>query len=139
VSGWELVFLGVIAVSLVAMAIAQMIVAQQVAKVARQAAETAQEYRRELRPIVEKLHKITDDASRVTALALVQAERVDQFMATTAQRIDEAVTVVQDAVVQPIRHGAALLAGLQAALSLFGRGAPAARRHHDEEDAMFIG
>jgi len=138
VSGWELVFLGVIAVSLVAMAIAQMIVAQQVAKVARQAAETAQEYRRELRPIVEKLHKITDDASRVTALALVQAERVDQFMATTAQRIDEAVTVVQDAVVQPIRHGAALLAGLQAAWSIFGRGAPA-RRHHDEEDAMFIG
>lgn len=136
---WEVIFLGVMALALVAMAAAQMIMAREVAKVARQAAEATQEFRRELRPLVDKLHKITDDASKVTSLALVQAERVDQFMATTAQRIDEAVSVVQDAVVQPIRHGAAVLAGVRAALAIFGRGASAGRRGHDEEDALFIG
>jgi hypothetical protein len=47
------------------------------------------------------------------------------------------VSAVQDAVVQPIRQGTALLAGLKAAMAIFGR--PAARRSHEEDDAMFIG
>ena len=138
-SGWELVFLGVMAVSLVAMAAAQMIMARAVARVSRQAADATQEFRRELRPIVAKLHTITDEASKVTSLALVQAERVDLFMATTAVRIDDAVSIVQDAVVRPVRYGSAVVAGVQAALSVFGRRASGGRRTHDEDDAMFIG
>jgi methyl-accepting chemotaxis protein len=138
VTGWELVFLGIIALALVAMAAAQMIVAREIAKVARQTVETTQEFRRELKPIVDKLHKITDDASKVTALALVQIERVDEAVATTAQRIDEMVSAVQDAVVQPIRQGTAVLAGLKAALAIFAR-PRGGHRTPEEDDALFIG
>jgi hypothetical protein len=139
VTGWELLFLGIIAAALVAMAAAQMIVAREVAKMARQTIETTQEFRRELRPIVEKLQKITDDAGKVTALALVQVERVDLALASTAERIDEVLSAVQEAVVQPIRQGTAILAGLKAALAIFGRNVGATRRTHEEDDALFIG
>jgi hypothetical protein len=133
-SAWELVFLGIMAAALVAMAIAQMLLAREVARVARQATETARDVRRDLQPILDKLNRITDDGAKVTALAVTQMERLDTAVASTLARVEEVVTVVQDAVVQPIRQGLAILAGIKAALSIFGKG-----RGRDEDDSMFIG
>ncbi len=144
-SGLELLFLGIMAAALVAMALAQMMVARESARVARQAIEATQEFRRDLRPILDRVQKITDDVARVSAdlsrmsaLAVVQTERLDAAMSSTLQRVDETVSVVQDAIVRPIRTGAAIVAGIQAALSFFARG-EAGRRSRDDEDALFIG
>jgi predicted transcriptional regulator len=129
------------AVALVAMAVGQVVLALTAARMARHAAETVKDFRRDLTPVLEKVRQIADDASKTSAIAVVQAERIDQLMESTARRIDETVTVVQDSIIAPVRQGAALIAGLRAAIEVF-RGA--AERHHspsprDEDDALFIG
>ena len=138
-SGWALACLATMATALVAMALAQMSIALAVLRIARQAVETVQEFRRELRPIVDKVNKMADDASRVTAMAVAQMERVEQAIGTTVGRIEETLGIVQDALGEPMRQGAAVMAGLRAAFSVF-RGRSARPKHgRDDEDALFIG
>ena len=138
-NGWGLAFLGTMAVALVLMALAQLAIAIGVARAAREAGEVVREFRRDLRPIVEKLHRISDDAAKVTALALVQVERIDALVGTTTERVDETLHIVQTAILRPVRQGAAVMAGVRAAWAAFRR--PPARRRHvrDDEDALFIG
>src|SRR5205823_11848076 len=69
--GWLIACLATMAVALVAMAIGQLVLALTAARVARQTTDTVQEFRRELRPVIEKVQKIVDDASRTSAIALV--------------------------------------------------------------------
>ena len=128
---WELVFLGIMAVALVGMAAAQVILAREATKMVRRASETLSEFRRELQPLIGKLHQATEDAGRAALIARQQAER-----------IDETVKLIQDVVVRPIRQGSALLAGVRAAIAVFRAVSPPrsrARSTRDEEDALFIG
>ena len=62
-------------------------------------------------------------------------------MESTVRRIDETVTVVQDVVIGPVRQGAALMAGLRAAIEVFRGRSERRRRGRDEDDAdsLFIG
>jgi hypothetical protein len=133
-------WLGTMAVAMVVMTIVQLGVVIVAARLAREASETAREVRRELRPLVEKAHRITDDAARATSLALAQVERVDELLTTTTQRVDEVLSVVHAGLIGPMRHGAALVAALRAAFAVFSsrqdRGRSGGR---DEEDALFIG
>ena len=139
---WELVFLGIMAVALVGMAAAQVILAREATKMVRRASDTLSEFRRELQPIIGKLHQATDDAGRAALIARQQAERIDLVMGSTLERIDETVKLIQDVVVRPIRQGSALLAGVRAAIAVFRAVSPPRSRPRstrDEEDAMFIG
>ena len=137
---WEVIFLGVMAVALVGMAVAQIVLARETAKMARQAAEALREFRTELRPLVEKLQRVTDDVGKAALLARHQVERVDQMMGVAAERVEETMTIIQDAILQPMRQGAAIVAGVRAALGVFrGAGAPKPRGGREEEDALFIG
>jgi hypothetical protein len=145
VNGWVLACLATMAVALVAMAVGQVLLALTAARMARQAAEGVQEFRRDLQPMLEKVRRIADDASKTSAIALVQAERIDLLVESTARRIDETVTVVQESIIGPVRQGAALMAGLRAAIEVFrggsgptGRG-PGPGPGRDEDDALFIG
>lgn len=140
-NGWAVVSLVVMAVALVTMAIGQLVLAIAAARVARQAGDIAQEIRREIRPIIEKAHKVADDASRTTGIALAQAQRVSQIMDATGKQLEQTIAGLQDAVVGPVRQGTAVLAGLRAAFEIF-RSAPRHRRAGREdysEDALFIG
>jgi predicted PurR-regulated permease PerM len=139
VSGWALACLAAMAIALLAMAIAQISLAWQIARLAKQTTETTQELRREFRPIVDKLQKVADDASRATALGIAQLERVDQMLGTAALRIDETLSIVQDAIITPVRHAAAVIAGLRAAYTAF-RGSSGGPHHaREDEDGLFIG
>jgi predicted transcriptional regulator len=137
-NGWVLACLAVMAVSLLAMAAGQVVLAVMAARTARQTMDTLQEFRRDFKPIVEKAQKIADDAARATAIAVVQAERINEVTEMTARKIDETLSVVQDAVSGPLRQGAAVIAGLRAALEVF-RSAGERRTARDEDDALFIG
>jgi hypothetical protein len=140
VNTWQVVFLGIMAAALVGMAIAQMIVAREATKMVRQASETLQEFRRELRPVIEKLERVTDDVGKAAVLARHQVERVDLMMGSAAARVEETVAIIQDAIVQPLRQGSAILAGVRAALTVFRGGtAPLPRSGREDDDAMFIG
>ena len=141
---WQLVFLGVMAFSLVIMAVAQLVVALSLVKAVKQVSETVNRLEKDIRPVLDKAAKIADDASRVASLALVQAERLDAIMKTSAARIDETFTTVQRAVTEPIRQGSALLAALRAAFTVVrdwqARPATAtAAAAGEDEDPLFVG
>ena len=136
---WQVVFLGIIALALVAMAGAQVYMGLAVARASRQVTETVESLRRDVRPLIDKATKVTDDAARVTELAVRQVERVDRMVANMAVRVDDTLHVVQSSVVDPIRKGAAVVAGIRAMMGAFRdrHGRPAA--HRDDEDPLFVG
>ena len=133
------VWLGIIAVAVLTMAIIQIVVGLQLMRVAKDAASTMQEFRTEIRPLIQKAHKVADDAGRVSAMALTQVERVDQLMATTAMRVDDTLQIVQESLIAPVKQGAAVMAGLKAAIAVFRARQDKGRYGRDDEDALFIG
>jgi hypothetical protein len=102
-------------------------------------AATAEELRREVKPLIEKAHRISDDAARVTALAVVQAQRVDRLLESTAARVDETLAIVQQAVLEPVRQGAAVVSAVRAALTAFRAWRQHDQHAREEEDALFVG
>ena len=139
-SVWVVVLLGIIAVAQVGMAVAQAILAREVARTMGQTIETLHELRRAVQPIAETLQRVSEDIGRTTQLARIQVERVDQLLGSTAARIEETVSIVQQAIVQPIRQGTAIVAGVRAALSVFrGINRRSAGSARDDDDALFIG
>ena len=133
------VWLGVIAVGVLVLAVAQVAVLFRLSQVARDASAATRDLRSELTPLIAKAHRIADDAARVSALALAQIERVDLAVGSTVQRIDDTVATVQAAIITPVRQGAAVVAGLKAALAVFRARQDRGRYHRDDEDALFIG
>ncbi len=140
-------FLGLIALATVVMAVIQVTLALMAARAAREAAASVQKLRTELGPIIDNARKASDDAVRITALALTQAQRVDEFVQTATVRIDETLVAVQDVVTGPLRQGAAVMDGLKAALAFFAarRGRERDRdrdddsRDEDDDENLFIG
>ena len=135
------IYLAVMAVALVVMAGIQVGLIVIVLRVTRQLTTTAEEIRREVMPLVATAHRISDDAARVASLTVVQVERIDQLLASTADRVNETLAVIQQAVVEPVRQGAAVMTAMRAAVSAFRswRGHPHAPHGRDDEDALFVG
>jgi len=133
------VWLGIIAVAVLTIAIIQIVVGFQLMRVAKDAASTMQEFRTEIRPLIQKANRVADDAGRVSALALTQVERVDQLLATTAMRVDDTLQIVQESLIAPVKQGAAVMAGLKAAIAVFRARQDKGRYGRDDEDALFIG
>jgi hypothetical protein len=140
VSDWAVVCLTAMAVSLVIMTSIQIGIAVMGWRIARQALTTVEELRRDVKPLIEKANKIADDAARVTALATLQVERVDRLLASTTARVDETLGIVQQAIVEPVRHGAAIIMAVRAAFAAF-RGWTDRPRDpsREEDDALFVG
>jgi hypothetical protein len=139
VNEWQAVWLGTIAVALVVMTVVQIVVLAGALRVGRDLLETSQALRREIKPLVDKAQRVSDDAGKVTALALTQLERIDRMLASTTVRVDETLTLVQSAIVQPVRQGAALFAALRAVASGLRSVADRSSHHREEDDALFVG
>ncbi len=139
-STWSEVFLGIIAMATLATAIAQIGIFVAAGLLARRLDRLANEIHGELKPIFGHLDAIGRDASRATALAAAQVERVDQIMGDLGQRLEQALGAFQATLVAPVREGRAILSGLGAALAAIRelRSNPRARRGRDDEDALFI-
>ena len=139
-SDWGVVWLAVMAMSLLVMAATQVGLALMVLRVARQMMATTDALRREVKPLIEKTNRLVDEASRATSLAAAQVERVERLLTSTSDRVDETLGVLQGAIMQPVRQGAALVTAVRAALSVI-RGArhARARQARDEEEALFVG
>jgi len=139
VTDWQVVWLAVMAVALAVMAVIQVRLAIIGMRAARDLTAALAELRREVRPIVDKVHRIADDAARVTSLAVIQVERVDRMVSTTAARVDDAVGVLRAAMGGPIRQGAAVLMAIHAIVSAFRQRPSGDRATRDEEDQLFVG
>jgi hypothetical protein len=142
VTDWQVVWLGVIGVSVAVMMIIQVAAIVAGIMLARQLTASIQELRKEIRPLAEKVNRVADEAVRVSSLATVQMERVDRLLATTTSRVEETVTIVQNALGGPVRQGAAAIMAIRAVMSAFRdwQSSKAAKgAHREEEDALFVG
>jgi hypothetical protein len=141
----ELVLLGIIAASVLAMAIGQVVAVTMAARTVRRVGESIGRIEDTLRPIVANVQKMSEDAARAAAIATAQVERADQLMTDVTRRVDETLTMVQDTILAPARNGIAVLQGVRAMLSAFFERGPRARPTHGpspaaaEDDASFIG
>ena len=136
---WQVIFLGIMAVALAVMATMQIVTALALLKATREISGAIREIQRDIKPLIDKTTRMADDAARVTALALAQIERVDSVVATLASRIEETAGIVQNAVVQPMKHGATVVAAFRAIFAAVRewQGRQAAAR--DDEDPLFVG
>lgn len=141
---WGVVFMGVMAASLAIMASIQVGLIMVGIRVARQMTAATEELRREVRPLVEKAHRIADEAARATSLATQQVERLDRFMATTTDRIDDTLSTVQGIMAGPVRQASTAVTAFRAVMSIVrewnSRRPRDARRHaREDDDALFVG
>lgn len=139
-SDWSVVFLAVMALSLVIMAAIQVVVAVMGLRMVQQVSALTTQLHQEVRPLIQKVNAIADDASRATALAAVQVERVDQLMATSAKRLDATMGVIQNVIAGPIGQGAAAVSAVRAVIGAVRDWKGRRRRYnHDDDDALFVG
>lgn len=139
-SDWAVVYLAAMAVSLVVMASVQIGIAVMGWRIAQKALTTVEDLRRDVKPLIEKANRIADDAARISALATVQVERVDRLLEATTVRVDETLSILQQAIIEPVKHGAALITAFRVGFAAFrswqGRPRETSR---EEDDALFVG
>jgi hypothetical protein len=155
VNGLSEIFLGVIAAATLIMALIQIggiVVAARLGQQARETLTSAQQalasaqqtmtsVQEEIRPLIARASAVADEASRTTALASAQMQKVDRLVTELARRIDETAAVVQHAIVAPAREGLAVVAAVKAGLAAL-RGLGEMRRgpgRTEEEESLFIG
>jgi fibrillarin-like rRNA methylase len=143
VNDWAPVFLGVIAVATLVMAAVQVGSIIYGARAAQRIEQMLGRFETDLKPVIEKARLVSEDAAKISALATVQVERVDQVFQDLSQRIDETAVMIQRAVVTPAREGAALFAAVRATVAALRGVAGGSRKSPptgvEEDDALFIG
>jgi hypothetical protein len=142
VTFWAEVFLGIIALATFTMAAIQVGALVYGLMVAKRVNRLLDQVERQMQPLADSLNAVARDAARVSALAAGQVERVDRLITDLTVRIEQTATTVQNAVLQPLREGAAMLAGVKAAIDIFRgltRSPAASGGRSEEEDALFIG
>ena len=136
---WSVTWLGVIAVSVALMALIQIVVLIAIARLALQAVRGIRELRSEIRPLIEKVNQVADDARAISGKAVAQVERLEALMGSMASRLDETLGAIHNVVTGPLRQGSAFVAAIRAIFSAFGRKSDGHRHHRDDEDALFVG
>ena len=142
-SFWAEVFLGVIALATLTMAAIQVGVIVYGMGVARRLNQLLAQVEREMKPLADSVNTIARDAARISTLAAGQVERVDRLVTDLTSRIEQTATTVQDAILRPLREGAAIMSGVKAVIDVFreltGRTGSTPPPRKDDEDALFIG
>ena len=141
-SVWAEVFLGIIALATLTMAAIQVGVIVYGIGAARRVKTLLTQVEQELKPLADSLNSIARDAARISSLATGQAERIDRLISDITVRLEQTATTLQDAILRPLRDGAAIMTGVKAAVDVIReitRKPAAARARAEEEDALFIG
>jgi hypothetical protein len=134
---WADLYLGVIAAATLTMAVLQVAAVVAAGRMARRLERLADRVESDLKPFVGHLDAIGRDAAHAASLATAQVERVDRLFADLGQRAEHTLTTLQAAFGGTAREGAALMAGLRAALGVLRDRSRGATRS-EEEDALFI-
>jgi hypothetical protein len=136
-------FLGLIAVATVVMAVVQVFLVIVAVRLTRRVDVVSTQVQRELGPLVERLTRVAENLQQASGLATVQVERLDRFFAGASKRADATLSLMQGAVVGPIREGLAVIAAVRGVVAAFrsfrGNRAPRPVSKFDDEDPLFIG
>ena len=139
---WAEVFLGVIALATLTMAAIQVGAIVYGMRIARRVDKLLTQVDTEMKPLADSLNSIARDAARISSLAVGQVERVDRLVTDITVRLEQTATTLQDAILRPLRDGAAIMTGVKAAIDvvreLTRRPGPG-RTGAEDEDALFIG
>jgi hypothetical protein len=141
-------FLGVIALASLVQAIFIIVLAAGGRRLARQVEELQTRFDRELRPILDNLARTSRNLAEVSDLATLQARRIDELIADTVDKIEDATTMLRKVVMRPLGplvDAAAFLKGIRRGLQVYRtlRGQDARerapyRRYQDEDEHLFI-
>ena len=137
-------FLGIIAISVLVMALIQVGALVAAFRVAKRVEHVSRQLETDIRPLIANLAEVTAELSRTASVATRQVERVDRLFGDMATRVDQTLAVAQQFVQGPAKNGMALLSGVQAAVSAFKGIREASRRRRKvtpgvEDDSLFIG
>lgn len=137
-------FLGIIAISVLVMALIQVGALVAAFRVAKRVEDMSRQLETDIKPLMTNLTEVTAELSRTAAIATRQVERVDRLFGDMATRVDQTLAVAQQFVQGPARNGLAVLSGVQAAVSAFRGIREASRRRRKvtpgvEDDSLFIG
>jgi hypothetical protein len=142
VSFWAEVFLGVIALATLTMAAIQVGVIVYGLSVARRVNRLLSQVEQDMKPLAESINTIARDAARISSLATGQVERVDRLVTDLTARVEQTASTLNDAILRPLRDGAAIMSGVKAAIEVLREILPrsaAKRGRAEDEDALFIG
>jgi len=143
VSEASTVFLGVIALATVAMAVGQVGMLISLLRLSKRVDAMSVRVEREIGPLAERLTRVAENLQQASNLAAVQVERIDRLFAGATKRADQTMSLVQGAVVGPIREGLAVIAAVRGVVgairSLRGSRTSRAASKFDDEDPLFIG
>ena len=135
-------WLGIIAMAVAVMAAIQVGAIVVALRLAKRMDRLAGQLEQDLTPVMANITRLTAEASRAASLAATQIESADRVFGELAQRVEQTLGAVQSRVFGPAREGAALLAGVRAALAAFRDLRDSGRRRGsvvEDEDALFIG
>jgi hypothetical protein len=142
VSSTAVAFLGVIAGSVLLMALIQVGAIIFAARLAKRLEAIVSRIERDVQPAIERLTAMSGEASRAATLAASQVERVDRVLDDLTRRAEHTAVQVQRALSRPQREGAAVVAGVRSFVSSL-RDQQRTRRARtsglEEDDALFIG
>ena len=141
-SFWDDIFRGLIALATSTMAAIQVGVIVYGLSIVRRLNRSLSHVDEQVKPLAEGLNAIVRDAARISSLATIQVERIDRLVTDLTIRVEETAAAVQ-AILQPLRDGAAAISGVKAAMiEVFRpltRRSGANRAGAEDEDTLFIG
>ncbi|HWW94084.1 MAG TPA: hypothetical protein VN375_12015 [Vicinamibacteria bacterium] len=145
---WAVLFLGVIALSSLVQAVFLIGLAVGGRRLARRLDEMQKGIDREIRPTLDNLSRITRNLAEIADLATLQARRVDDVLADTVDKIEEATDMIRRVILRPLGplvDVAAFLKGLRRGVQVYrklrgleSQGRGSSRRNADEDEHLFI-
>jgi outer membrane murein-binding lipoprotein Lpp len=113
------VFLGLIALAVLAMAGVQVTVFVLMSRIVRDLGETVRRLEQDVRPIVANVQAMSADAARATAMATAQVERAERLLSDASKRVEDTMSAVQHTILGPARDAVSVFQGVKAAFSAF--------------------
>lgn len=139
-NGTSNLWLGVIAASVLAMALIQVGAIVFLLRYAKRLMAITEDLQREIKPLAARVSAIADEAHRAAALATKQVERIDALVGDVTRRVQHTASVIESIVTGPVRQGSAILSGLRSILAAVLTTKPDRGGDRDEEeDALFVG
>ena len=145
---WGVVFLGVIALASLVQAGFLIGLAVAGRRLARRLDAMQDRIDREIRPAMDNLARISRNFAEVTDLVTLQARRIDDLLADTIEKIEDATTMIRRVVIRPLGplvDLTAFLKGIRRGVEVYyklrgleSRHRPPPRRVADEDEHLFI-
>jgi hypothetical protein len=140
------VWLAIIAVAVVVMAAIQVGAIVLGLRLAKRVDQLSTQLENEMRPLVQNLNGITQEAQRAVRLATAQVERADRLFGDLAVSAERTIALAAQVVGGPAQKGMALFSAAKVALSAFRELRETSRRRQasravvvEDDESLFIG